>query len=131
MKYNSEVKNTTAIDTMAKPPTINVPEDLEQCQEMIVQMHEQMQGMQEKLDLLLRAKYGKKSESIPVGQLRLFADESDSEEQAPEQDIPQDSGTAGRGHGRRKPAKELPRIRQFYFAIINRKGQHIICNVER
>ena len=68
---------------MAKNQTIKVPEDLEQCQELIVQMHEQMQGMQAQLDLLLRARFGKKSESIPVGQLRLFADEPEDEEAQP------------------------------------------------
>ena len=99
---------------MAKNQTIKVPEDLEQCQELIVQMHEQMQGMQAQLDLLLRARFGKKSESIPVGQLRLFADEPEDEEQVPETDVSEESGATGRSHGRRKPAKELPRVRQVY-----------------
>jgi len=120
MKYNRQVDSTTTIDTMAKTSKIEVPEELEQCQEMIVHMHEQMQhmqeqmqGMQEQVQLLLRSKYGKKSKTIPVGQLRLFGEES-AQEEKPEGKEAQAKSPAQRKHGRQKPAKELPRVEKIY-----------------
>ncbi len=68
--------SATAGSAMVKTAELKVPEDLQQCQQMIVQMYEQMQGMQGQLDALLRARYGTKSEVVPVGQLRLFGDET-------------------------------------------------------
>ena len=98
---------------MSRKTELKVPDDLRQCQDMILQMFEQMQNMQGQLDALLRARYGTKSEALNLGQLRLFG------EQATQDDIVQSSEepvvvTATVGHGRKKPSKHLPRIRQIY-----------------
>lgn len=98
---------------MPKSPTLKLPNDLEQCQQMIVQMHEQMESLQEQLQVLLRARYGRKSETIPVGQLRLFGEQPAE----PEAEVAQTAGEVEPGrkaHGRKKPSKDLPRVRREY-----------------
>ncbi|MBK9143467.1 MAG: IS66 family transposase zinc-finger binding domain-containing protein [Candidatus Melainabacteria bacterium] len=98
---------------MPKSPTLKLPDDLEQCQQMIRQIHEQMESLQEQLQVLLRARYGRKSETILVGQLRLFGEQPTE----PEADDSQPAGEAEqvrKTHGRKKPPKDLPRVRREY-----------------
>jgi hypothetical protein len=58
---------------------LKVPDNLEECQRLIVNMHEQLQSVQSALQELLRNRYGKKSESISEGQLRLFEESPSSD----------------------------------------------------
>ncbi len=98
---------------MVKTAELKVPEDLQQCQQMIVQMYEQMQGMQGQLDALLRARYGTKSEAVPIGQLRLFGDEVKDSEEEPHEPV-EPVVKANGSHGRKKPARELPRVQKVH-----------------
>lgn len=96
---------------MRKTTDLKLPTDLGQCQQMIVQMHEQMQSMQGQLDALLRARFGAKGETIPVGQLRLFGDEPAA---LVKSEAATEEPTERSSHGRRKPSKDLPRQRVVY-----------------
>lgn len=98
---------------MPKSKELTLPNDLQQCQQMIVSMYEQMQNMQGQLDALLRARYGVKSESIPVGQLRLF-DQAAAEPASEEKAECAAAASAAPAHGRRKPSRELPRVEKIY-----------------
>lgn len=71
-RYNSFCCFATSIGTMSPKSQLKVPDNLEQCQQMIVQMHAQMQDMQVRLDQVLRLKYGAKAETVVPGQMRLF-----------------------------------------------------------
>lgn len=99
---------------MKKKVELHVPDDLAQCQQMLVQMFDQMQQMQGQLDSLLRAKFGPKTEALLPGQLRIFSEQEtepiseDDEDQSPE------IQTTAKAHGRRKPSKELPRRQQIH-----------------
>ncbi len=99
---------------MSPKDELNVPEDLQQCQQLIVSMHQQMRNMQSQLDVLLRARFGQKSESIPVGQLRIFDEEKANSE--PTQDIAEVVTETEKkpSHGRKALSKDLPRVRQIY-----------------
>lgn len=98
---------------MPKPKELALPDDLQQCQQMIVSMFEQMQSMQGQLDALLRARFGPKAESASAGQLRLFDDDTESEVET-EQLADNDEPVHRRSHGRRKPARELERREVIY-----------------
>jgi transposase len=98
---------------MGKTAELKVPEDLQQCQHMIVQMFEQMQSMQGQLDALLRARYGTKSEAVPAGQLRLFGDETKVLEEGPAAPVEVAVQVVSR-HGRNRPARELPRMQRLH-----------------
>jgi transposase len=113
VRYNIRVQNATVCGVMAKRSELQVPDNLEQCQVMLVQMFEQMQSMQGQLDALIRARYGRKGEQLPAGQLQLFADVS---EVAHEEDTASVAEKAVNvtPHGRRKPNKELVRIPRTY-----------------
>jgi len=89
----------------------NLPNEVTECHQIILQMQEQMQSMQGQLEALLRARYGSKVESIPPGQLRLF--ESADEEQEEELPVLQ-SETGLKSHGRKRISKALPRVPQIY-----------------
>lgn len=93
---------------MVKKTELKVPDDLAQCQQMLVQMFDQMQQMQGQLDSLLRAKFGSKSETVLPGQLRLFSEIEDEQTEEPEEEVLSKPVTTS-SHGRRKAAKELPR----------------------
>jgi len=64
-----------------------------------------------RLDQLLRRLYGPRTERINTEQLLLFADVVPSAPPPPPEREPIAPSAAKRGHGRRKPARELPRIR--------------------
>lgn len=104
--------------------SFDVPADLDECQKMInelvVALKEafgkldqrdgRIQELEERLQTLVRAKFGRVSETLGVGQLRLFdAPEADEEKKAEEKPVAE--RTQRPGHGRRKPAEELPRRR--------------------
>jgi len=76
------------------------------------QRDHELEGVRARLDQLLRRLYGPRAERISVEQLLLFADVVPS---APPPPPPEPEETAPssakRGHGRGKPARELPRIR--------------------
>lgn len=111
------------------PQTLNsfdVPADLDECQRMINELVSalkeawgklderdgRIEGLEQRLQFLVRAKYGRLSETISVGQLQLFASEEDEQEAAREEKPAVDEERATRpGHGRKKPSKELPRRR--------------------
>lgn len=99
---------------MASREEIKVPEDLQQCQELIVSMHEQMQYMRNQLDALLRGKFGPKSETIPVGQLRLFEEKAAEENVETLTQAVDSPPSSPKSHGRKKLASNLPRIRKIY-----------------
>ena len=67
--------------------------------------------MRHQLNLLLRAKYGKRAETFIPGQLTLF--ESKSTVQQAEQ-VSEQPATTGKKHGRNKPSKQLARKRVVY-----------------
>jgi transposase len=106
--------------------SINPPADLAECQKMIGDLvatlkqaigrldekDEQIEELQQRLQLLLRSRFGRQSESLDADQLRLFADENSSVAQ-PEQPEAEPAAAKVNGvrHGRRKPAKSLPRRR--------------------
>ena len=97
-----------------------IPNDLPTCQTVIrhqfgqiEELQERVNELQQQMQLLLRARYGRKAETLHLDQLRLFGDQSEEApvedtEAAPAQETPMPA--KGR-HGRRKPAIELPRIR--------------------
>jgi transposase len=105
--------------------SFNVPADLDECQRMINELvaalkdafgklderDGQIQELQERLQFLVRAKFGRMSETVSVGQLRLFA--APEAEVAPAEETPPEKKerVLSAGHGRKKPAKELPRRR--------------------
>lgn len=99
---------------MSPKEELKVPEDLQQCQQLIVSMHQQMRNMQSQLDVLLRAQFGQKSESLPVGQLRIFEEQAENAE--PALDIADEvAGTEKKqSHGRKSLSRDLPRVRKIY-----------------
>src|SRR4030095_16135314 len=105
-----------------KPP---IPDDLNACKQIIEQLFERLDEKESRIDdlmqqvqLLLRARYGRKAETFNLDQLRLFRSEPEAapapadQPQPPVVEAVPVSGKAG--HGRRKPASELPRIRVEY-----------------
>src|SRR5579871_852132 len=89
-----------------------LPQDVDQCHDMILQMYERMCKMEQQINQLVRSKYGRKSEVADPNQLRLFTDlEPDV---VTEQPIPKPPVTQVRGHGRRKPPRQLLHVRKEY-----------------
>lgn len=103
----------TVYSVMVITKELKVPEDLALCQQMIVQMYERIQGLEQQLSKLLRISYGQKSETIPIGQLRLFTAEEQQADEVEKTAAPTEQ-TNGRLHGRKRPSKELPRTRVTY-----------------
>ena len=88
-----------------------LPADVDECHDMILQMYERMCKMEQQISILVREKYGRKSEATDPGQLRLFG----NLQQAPTSEgVPEQQVMAVKGHGRSKPSAELPHIRQEY-----------------
>jgi len=100
----------------------DIPADLDQCQQMINQLivalkeaigklderDEKIQELEHRLQLLLRAKFGRISETIGPGQLRIF-DEGSAQEEDASDEIHRERPRNHSGHGRRKPSKNLTR----------------------
>lgn len=112
--------------TFRKFEEIAIPNDLAQCQEMlgdvlgacrellttVAEQSARLETLQHRVDVLTRAQFGRSSEVLHEGQLRLFGSEADrSEQNAPESSEPAPQRSRGSGHGRRKPSKQLPRRR--------------------
>lgn len=89
-----------------------LPADVDQCHDMILQMYERMCKMEQQIGLLVRDKYGRKSEVIDPDQLRLFGNIQPA--QTDEQSSSEQKAIAVRSHGRSKPSAELEHIRQEY-----------------
>lgn len=98
-----------------------LPNDLESCHRVIQQLFnalEEKEGriedLMQQVQLLLRARYGRKAESVNLDQLRLFGgqtEESPAEEAktTPGETSPAAPVSSNGRHGRRKPAADLPR----------------------
>src|SRR5277367_751200 len=99
---------------MPKTKELTIPNDLGQCQEMIQRMYAQMEGMQHQLELLLRARYGRKSESFNSDQLMLFAVAGAIDSAPIAEEKAEKVDEKIRKHGRRRPSPELPRQRIVY-----------------
>src|SRR6185437_13705214 len=104
----------------------NMPADLDECQRMINELiaalkeaygklddrDGRIEELEQRLQFLVRAKFGRVSETVSVGQLRLFSSPEGEAETATEEKPAEKAERAPKpGHGRRKPAKELPRRR--------------------
>jgi transposase len=98
-----------------------IPNDLDECRRVIERLFAALEEKDSRIDdlmqqvqLLLRARYGRKAETVNLDQLRLFAaqDEEGQVEEQPEAVAVERAPEGNKGrHGRRKPAAELPRIR--------------------
>lgn len=111
----------------ASPPspasTIDLPEDLNLCHELIRQLHDTAQQSQRRIEKLehqlaqlLRARYGPRSERIDESQLTLFAKEALEAEPGGASDAQVDEDAtparkAGKRRGRKPLPKNLPRKR--------------------
>ena len=74
--------------------------------------NEQIQELQQRLQLLVRAKYGRQSEVLDPVQLKLFGHEPEVQPEA-ERQVEESASVKAHGvkRGRRKPSKSLPRRR--------------------
>lgn len=104
------------------------PSDLAECQKMIGDLvgnlkevlgrldekDEQIQELQQRLQQLLRAKFGRQSESLDSDQLKLFGQVIKEPLEATQEVKEEPVTKSGAKHGRRKPAKELPRRRVIH-----------------
>ncbi len=73
----------------------------------------EVEELRHQVQMLLRARYGRKSEAFVAGQLTLF--ESTEAEQIPEERSPEKAETSNKKkHGRGKPSRELPRKKVVY-----------------
>jgi transposase len=112
--------------TPQKLEHIAVPDDLAACQKMVgdligacrelfstvAEQNERIETLQHRLDVLTRAKFGRSSEALKEGQLRLFGNEECENVHDETESVNAPAQTQrGGGHGRRKPSKQLPRRR--------------------
>jgi hypothetical protein len=104
---------------MSRSASVEIPDDLQTCQEMIRQLMEKLaekdgkiEDLVSRMNQLLRAKFGSKAEKFDPGQLMLFAQASVQAQKEPAAEPPAaEAVVETKGHGRRRPAKELPRRR--------------------
>src|SRR6516225_5250795 len=104
----------------SQPPhgTPPLPDDPDVLKQMIAELlatlrqrdHE-LEGVRARLDQLLRRLYGPRAERISPDQLLLFAEVVPSAAAPPPPTEPTAPAAASRGHGRRQPPRQLPRIR--------------------
>jgi transposase len=101
------------------------PSDLAECQKMIGDLvgnlkqvmgrldekEEQIQELQQRLQQLLRSKFGRQSESLDADQLKLFGQVTSAPIEAASEVEKALARTTNAKHGRRKPSKDLPRRR--------------------
>lgn len=95
-----------------------LPDDLALCHQIIRELLKQLkleQGKRERiehrLDQLLRRQYGQRSEKIDPNQLLLFALQEDSEsEAATKPPAAKEPSAPKKGHGRRKPERDLANL---------------------
>jgi len=102
----------TTFSTVTKLNQSELPSEVTECHQLILQMQVQMQSMQGQLDALLRARYGSKVEKVDFGQLRLFEESTPQAESVVE---PQSTHSIEvKAHGRKRISKELPREQREY-----------------
>lgn len=103
-----------------------IPSDLAECQRKLTDLvdslklafgklgekDEHIVELQRQIQMLVRAKYGRLSEGLTSGQLRLFEEQSPpAPERAAAKEVQSAPAASGGSHGRRRPSKELPRRR--------------------
>jgi transposase len=93
-------------------PVDQLPEDPKVLKQVISQLYGEVDELRQQVQMLLRARYGRKSESFVPGQLTLF-EESETEPIAEPRDQETQAVTVKK-HGRSKPSRELPRKRIVY-----------------
>jgi len=96
-----------------------IPDDPAECKRIIKELlsqlmseREENEELRQRLQLFLREKFGRKSESLTPGQLRLFMEAADGSLDALGEDIAAEEAPSPRSHGRRKPAVDLLRERR-------------------
>ena len=98
--------------TVVEHDARSLPDDVEQLKTLVLDLLEHTRGLEHRLQLLLRQRFGPSAERIDPAQLKLFAMElleagaAEAAEPAPTT-IPEH----GRRNGRRKLPEDLPRIR--------------------
>jgi len=116
---SSGVHNGSMSTDASHPSDLPLPDDPVVLKQMIGELlatlrqrdHE-LEGVRHRLDQLLRRLYGPRAERISAEQLLLFADVVPSASTpVPPEPEPVPPSPSKRGHGRRKPSHELPRIR--------------------
>ena len=108
-----------AFEESLVPTKMNeLPQDIDSChsliQEIFVQLQQSKQNnelLKQKLDYLLRSRFGQKAERVDPDQLRLFCAPT-VEANAEEEQIVSIAQHERKGHGRKK--RELPHIRKEY-----------------
>jgi transposase len=96
----------------------NLPDDPTKLKELVRDMAEQLHRLQEQLRLAVKARFGRKSETVDPGQMALFQKLIDaqvgrmSEVAAKLEAAP----TGAPGHGRRQQPLNLPKVRE-HFAL--------------
>jgi transposase len=86
--------------------------------ELLATLHErdhELEGVRHRLDQLLRRLFGPRAERLDPAQILLFGD-AGQPPKGPAASLDEtpatvNNGTAGRGHGRRRPPSDLPRVR--------------------
>lgn len=103
------------------PIVENLPDDTEQLKQIVCELIShleekdgQLEDLRGQLQLLLRARYGRKAESIDAGQLLLFGQQPTAEPIEESVEPAAEEKVATGQHGRKKPARELPRTRIIY-----------------
>ena len=93
----------------------NLPDDSSLLKQIIRDLAAVLKLTQHRLDQLLRAKFGPRTEKIDAAQLLLFAQQILAQGKMPaEEPASEPVADQPKGHGRRRPPKELPRKRIFH-----------------
>lgn len=87
-----------------------LPTDIESCHATMQRMQRDIDLLTEKLNYLLRVRFGQKAERVSPDQLRLFT--VNAEAQPQQEEAASTAPRKHKGHGRKK--RELPRIRKEY-----------------
>ena len=106
-------------------PIDQLPDDSKVLKEHIAELYklfdEQMgkrdakiEQLTQQVQLLLRARYGKKAETFTAGQLTLFESAQAPAATEATEEATTETASAGKKHGRGKPSKTLPRKRIVY-----------------
>ena len=107
------------------PPTIDLPQSLAAAHQLILELHarvHEMQGeivdLRHRLDVMARRMFGRRSEQLDPAQLQLVFGAVLAEEASPPPDtsetdaadeVEREPPRQRKGHGRKRPSKELPR----------------------
>lgn len=109
------------LSTPDAPKDIRLPDELSTChamiRELLQSLHQEQrarEGLEHRLDQLLRRLYGPRAEKIDPNQLLLFAEpaaEPAPPEEPPAAPEPTVAAPVKKGHGRKKLPADLPRVR--------------------